>query len=53
MHGPSKVAGETRFVLDLRSLSDTTMEVVAAEARAAAERIKCGLPRPHRSRRDQ
>src|SRR5207253_2946722 len=39
MHGPSKVAGETRFVLDLRSLSDTTMEVVAAEARAAAERI--------------
>src|SRR5256884_4425550 len=39
MHGPSKIAGETRFVLDLRSLSDTTMEVVAAEARAAAERI--------------
>jgi len=39
MHGPSKVAGETRFVLDLRSLSDTTMDVVAAEARAAAERI--------------
>jgi len=50
MHGPSKVAGETRFVLDLRSLSDTTMEVVAAEARAAAERNQCGLPRPHRSR---
>lgn len=39
MHGPSKVAGETHFVLDLRSLSDTTMDVVAAEARAAAERI--------------
>jgi len=39
MHGPSKVAGETRFVLDLRSLSDTTMDVVATEARAAAERI--------------
>jgi N-carbamoyl-L-amino-acid hydrolase len=39
MHGPSKVAGETRFVLDLRSLSETTMDVVAAEARAAAERI--------------
>lgn len=39
MHGPSKIAGETRFVLDLRSLSDTTMESVAAEARAAAARI--------------
>jgi len=39
MHGPSKIAGETRFVLDLRSLSDTTMDTVAAEARAAAARI--------------
>src|SRR5579864_260050 len=39
MHGPSKIAGETRFVLDLRSLSDTTLESVAAEARAAAARI--------------
>jgi len=39
MHGPSKIAGETRFVLDLRSLSDATMETVAAEARAAAARI--------------
>ena len=39
MHGPSKIAGETRFVLDLRSLSDATMEAVAAEARAAAARI--------------
>jgi N-carbamoyl-L-amino-acid hydrolase len=39
MHGPSKIAGETRFVLDIRSLSDTTMETVAAEARAAAARI--------------
>lgn len=39
MHGPSKVAGETHFVLDLRSLSDATMEAVAAEARAAAARI--------------
>jgi beta-ureidopropionase / N-carbamoyl-L-amino-acid hydrolase len=39
MHGPSKIAGETRFVLDLRSLSDTTMETVAAEACAAAARI--------------
>jgi beta-ureidopropionase / N-carbamoyl-L-amino-acid hydrolase len=39
MHGPSKIAGETRFVLDLRSLSDTTMDTVAAEACAAAARI--------------
>ena len=39
MHGPSKIAGETRFVLDLRSLSDATMDGVAAEARAAAARI--------------
>jgi N-carbamoyl-L-amino-acid hydrolase len=39
MHGPSKIAGETHFVLDLRSLSDATMETVAAEARAAARRI--------------
>jgi beta-ureidopropionase / N-carbamoyl-L-amino-acid hydrolase len=40
MHGPSKIAGETHFVLDLRSLSDTTMETVAAEARTAAGRIE-------------
>jgi beta-ureidopropionase / N-carbamoyl-L-amino-acid hydrolase len=39
MHGPSKIAGETRFVLDIRSLSDATMAAVAAEARAAAARI--------------
>src|ERR1700730_15302683 len=39
MHGPSKIAGETRFVLDLRSLSDATMSAVAAEARDAATRI--------------
>jgi len=39
MHGPSKIAGETRFVLDIRSLSASTMEAVAAEARAAAARI--------------
>lgn len=39
MHGPSKIAGDTRFVLDLRSLSDATMDAVAAEARAAAARI--------------
>src|SRR5437879_10629279 len=39
MHGPSKIAGETRFVLDLRSLSEATMDSVAAEARGAAARI--------------
>ena len=39
MHGPSKIAGETRFVLDIRALSDATMEAVADEARAAAARI--------------
>jgi N-carbamoyl-L-amino-acid hydrolase len=39
MHAPSKVAGETRFVLDLRSVSEDVMESVAAEARGAAERI--------------
>ena len=39
LHGPSKIAGETHFVLDLRSLSDATMEAVATEARASAARI--------------
>jgi N-carbamoyl-L-amino-acid hydrolase len=39
MHGPSKIAGETRFVLDIRGLTAATMQGVAAEARAAAERI--------------
>jgi N-carbamoyl-L-amino-acid hydrolase len=39
MHGPSKIAGETRFVIDLRSVSDATMDAVAAEARRAAARI--------------
>jgi beta-ureidopropionase / N-carbamoyl-L-amino-acid hydrolase len=38
-HAPSKVAGETRFVLDLRSVSEEVMDSVAAEARRAAERI--------------
>lgn len=39
LHGPSKVAGETQFVLDIRSLSDATMDAVAHAARAAAQRI--------------
>jgi N-carbamoyl-L-amino-acid hydrolase len=38
-HAPSKVAGETRFVIDLRSLSMEVMDSVAAEARRAAEEI--------------
>jgi beta-ureidopropionase / N-carbamoyl-L-amino-acid hydrolase len=38
-HAPSKVAGETRFVIDLRSLSMEVMEAIAAEARSAAEEI--------------
>ncbi|MBW4024777.1 MAG: Zn-dependent hydrolase [Proteobacteria bacterium] len=39
MHGPSKVAGETHFVIDLRSLSTETMARMAGEARHAAGRI--------------
>ena len=39
MHGPSKIAGETHFVLDIRALSAATMETVAAEARASAAQI--------------
>jgi len=39
LHAPSKVAGETRFVLDIRSASDAIMREVVAEARAAARRI--------------
>src|SRR5450432_815451 len=39
MHGPSKIAGETHFVIDVRSVSDATMDAVAAEARRAAARI--------------
>jgi beta-ureidopropionase / N-carbamoyl-L-amino-acid hydrolase len=39
MHGPSKISGETRFVLDIRALADATLAAVATEAHAAAERI--------------
>jgi N-carbamoyl-L-amino-acid hydrolase len=39
MHAPSKVPGETRFVLDLRSVSEETMNAVATEAQSAAARI--------------
>jgi beta-ureidopropionase / N-carbamoyl-L-amino-acid hydrolase len=39
MHGPSKIAGETRFVIDIRSVSDATMRALADEARQAAHKI--------------
>jgi N-carbamoyl-L-amino-acid hydrolase len=39
LHGPSKIAGETRFVIDVRSLSEATMGAVTGEARAAAARL--------------
>ena len=39
MHGPSKIAGETHFVIDIRSVSAATMDAVAAEAMRAAARI--------------
>ena len=39
LHAPSKVSGETRFVLDFRSASEATMRQIVAEAREAAARI--------------
>lgn len=39
LHAPSKVAGETRFVLDIRSVTQGVMDAVAAEARSASARI--------------
>jgi N-carbamoyl-L-amino-acid hydrolase len=39
LHAPSKVAGETRFVLDIRSTSEAIMGRFVAEAREAAERL--------------
>jgi N-carbamoyl-L-amino-acid hydrolase len=39
LHAPSKVAGETRFVLDVRSTSEAIMGQFVAEAREAAERL--------------
>ena len=38
-HGPSKVAGETRFVVDIRSVSDVVMEEMEARVRAHAEAV--------------
>jgi N-carbamoyl-L-amino-acid hydrolase len=40
LHGPSKVAGETRFVLDFRSLSDCTMIDMCNRTQMAAKRIE-------------
>jgi N-carbamoyl-L-amino-acid hydrolase len=38
-HGPSKIAGETHFVLDVRSLSEATMTAITGEAQAVAARV--------------
>ncbi len=38
-HAPSKIAGETHFVIDIRSVSQEIMDAVAEEARRAAARI--------------
>jgi beta-ureidopropionase / N-carbamoyl-L-amino-acid hydrolase len=38
-HAPSKVAGETHFVIDIRSVSELLMAEVAQEARRAAARL--------------
>jgi N-carbamoyl-L-amino-acid hydrolase len=38
-HAPSKIAGETHFVIDVRSTSQATMDEIADEARRAAARI--------------
>lgn len=39
LHGPSKIAGETRFVLDVRSLSERTMAEVIEAARELARSV--------------
>ena len=39
LHGPSKIAGEVRFVLDFRSTSDETMRLACTRAHALAEEI--------------
>jgi N-carbamoyl-L-amino-acid hydrolase len=40
MHGPSKIAGEVRFAVDIRGLTDSAMQAAAAELREAARRIE-------------
>lgn len=39
-HGPSKVPGETRFVVDIRSVADGTMEALEAAVRARAAEVE-------------
>jgi N-carbamoyl-L-amino-acid hydrolase len=39
LNAPSKIAGETRFVIDIRSVSDAVMDEVVDETRRAAMRI--------------
>jgi N-carbamoyl-L-amino-acid hydrolase len=39
LHGPSKVSGETRFVLDFRSLSDPTMMHMCDRSRTLADEL--------------
>jgi N-carbamoyl-L-amino-acid hydrolase len=39
MHGPSKIAGEVRFVLDFRSVSDAMMQHARDKARELADAI--------------
>ena len=39
LHGPSKIAGEVRFVLDFRSISDETMRLACAKAQRLADEI--------------
>ena len=53
MHAPSKIAGETHFVIDIRSISDATMDAVADEALRAAARIGERLSRRLRLGRHQ
>ncbi len=38
-HAPSKIAGDTHFVIDIRSISQGIMDALAEEARRAAARI--------------
>lgn len=39
LHGPSKIAGETCFVVDLRSTSEATMQTMVERTRTAASEI--------------
>ncbi len=39
LHGPSEVAGEARFVVDIRSVSDATMKALEAKLRTDAAEV--------------